>query len=137
MAVVIASIFHHPHASPTPSPTPVPPADPAVTTIARRQFVAWQAGRIDRAQYTAGLNAQIPDAKIEQTATDLGALGALNSLVYLGPRDSNYDDLPPGVHVYLYQMLCANGSIYEQLTLDASDKVAGIIFASTPPTPSP
>jgi hypothetical protein len=125
------------HATPTPSPTPVPPANPVVTLIARRQFVAWQAGRIDRAQYTPTLNAQIPDSKVEESSSNLGSLGALNNVQYLGPRDSIYGDLPPGVHVYLYQMLCSNGSIYEQLTLDPSDRVAGIIFTDTIPTPSP
>ena len=137
MAIVVAALFHHPHGTPTPSPTPIPPADPAVTQIARRQFVAWQAGQIDRADYTASLNAQTPDSKVQESSATLGALGALSGVQYLGPRDSDYDDLPPGVHVYLYQMLCTNGSIFEQITLDPSDKVAGIIFSDTAPTPAP
>ena len=105
--------------------------------LARRQFVAWQAGRIDRSEYTAQLSAQTPDSKIEASSIDLGALGALTGVTYLGPRDSMYDDLPPGIHVYLYQMLCTNGNIFEQLTLDPRNKVAGIIFADTAPTPAP
>jgi hypothetical protein len=123
--------------APTPSPTPVPPDDPAVTLMARRQFVAWQAGRIDRVEYAASLNAQIPDAKLESTSTNLGTLGALDGVKYLGPRDAVYAPLPAGIHVYLYDMLCANGSIYEQLTLDANGKVVGIEFTDTIPTPSP
>lgn len=115
----------------------MPPANPAVTLIARRQFVAWQAGRIDRVQYTPALNAQTPDSKVEESSATLGTLGALSGVQYLGPRDSVYGDLPPGVHVYLYQMICSNGSIYEQLTLDPNDRVAGIIFTDTIPTPSP
>lgn len=115
----------------------MPPADPAVTAIARRQFVSWQAGQIDRAQYTASLSSQIPDSKLEQNAASLGTLGALNSINYFGPRDSLYGTLPPGVHVYLYQMVCSNGSIYEQLTLDQNGKVAGIEFTDTIPTPAP
>ena len=99
--------------------------------------MSWQAGQIDRSRYTASLSAQIPDSKVEQNAASLGTLGALHGVVYLGPRDSLFPTLPPGVHVYLYQMLCSNGSIYEQLTLDPSGKVAGIEFTDTIPTPQP
>ncbi|HEY9086349.1 MAG TPA: hypothetical protein VIN40_10515, partial [Candidatus Tyrphobacter sp.] len=83
-------------APPTPSPTPIPPADPAVTRMARRQFVMWQAGRIDRAEYTAELSAQIDDAKIEQNSVQLGALGALIDVRYLGPLPNL--GLPPGAN---------------------------------------
>ncbi len=54
---------------------------------------------------------------------------------YLGPL--NIPDLPPGVGAYLYKMLCSNGSIYEQLVVDPTGKVAGIIFRDTLPTPVP
>jgi hypothetical protein len=54
---------------------------------------------------------------------------------YLGPL--SIPNLPPGVNVYLYQMLCSDGSIYEQLVLDPTGKVAGIIFRDTIPTPAP
>lgn len=135
MAVLVSALFHHPHATPTPSPTPVPPADPAVTLVARRQFVAWQAGKIDRAQYTAELSAQTDDAKVQQASQDLGSLGALTGTQYLGPLE--IPDLPSGVHVYLYRMLCTNGSIYEQLALNGQGKIAGIIFRDTIPTPGP
>lgn len=123
------------HAPPTPSPTPIPPADPAVTQVARRQFVMWQAGRIDRAEYTAQLSAQTDDQRVQQASLDLGTLGALDSVQYLGPL--NIPNLPPGVNAYLYKMLCSNGSIYEQLVLDPAGKVAGIIFRDTIPTPAP
>ena len=123
------------HAPPTPSPTPVPPADPVVTQIATRQFVSWQAGRIDRAGYTASLSAQTDDQKVQQASTDLGALGALESVQYLGPLA--IANLPAGVNVYLYKMLCTDGFIYEQIALDASGKIAGLIFRDTIPTPAP
>ncbi|HEY9084540.1 MAG TPA: hypothetical protein VIN40_01160, partial [Candidatus Tyrphobacter sp.] len=107
----------------------------AVTRMARRQFVMWQAGRIDRAEYTAALSAQIDDAKIQQNSVELGALGALIGVRYLGPLPNL--GLPPGANAYLYQMLCSNGSIYEQLDLDPTGKVGGIVFRDTLPTPPP
>lgn len=108
-----------------------------MTRIAQRQFVAWQAGIIDRADYTAALSAQTPDSKVQTSSINLGSLGALTTVEYLGPRDAVYAPLPAGVHVYLYEMVCANGTIFEQLSLDGSDKVAGIIFSDTIPTPGP
>ncbi|HUY40804.1 MAG TPA: hypothetical protein VMV82_04470 [Candidatus Dormibacteraeota bacterium] len=135
LAIVTSPVQARRHAPPTPSPTPVPPANPVVTQMARRQFVLWQAGRIDRTEYTASLSAQIDDAKVQQTSTDLGALGALLGLQYLGPVP--IPGIPPGAGVYLYKMNCSNGSIYEQLALDASGKVAGIVFRDTLATPTP
>ena len=39
--------------TPTPSPTPTPIADPAITQLARQQFVAWQAGIVNKSLYVA------------------------------------------------------------------------------------
>ncbi len=106
-----------------------------MTLVARRQFVAWQAGRIDRADYTASLSARTDDAKVQQSSTELGQLGALEGVQYLGPLD--IPGLPPDVTVYLYKMLCSNGFIYEQLALDTGGKIEGIVFRDTIPTPGP
>ena len=107
--------------------------------MARRQFVSWQAGRIDRSEYTADLNSQIDDKKLQENSTNLGSLGALVNTEYLGPME--FSELPPGAHAYLYRMICTDGSVYEQLVLDERGKVAGIVFRDTPypatPTPEP
>lgn len=123
------------HAPPTPSPTPIPPANPAVTHLARRQFVLWQAGRVDRSEYTVALNAQIDDAKIQQTSAGLGSLGALVGMQYLGPV--SIAGAPAGVTAYLYKMLCNNGSIYEQMVLDPTGKITGLAFRDTLAAPTP
>lgn len=106
-----------------------------MTLVARRQFVAWQAGHIDRAQYSTTLSASTDDAKVEQASVQLGSLGALTGVEYLGPLD--VPDLPAGVTVYLYKMICSSGSIYEQLALDSRGKIQGIVFRDTIPTPGP
>jgi hypothetical protein len=130
-----AGLFHHASPTPTPSPTPPPPADPAVTLVARRQFVAWQAGHINRRDYSATLSAQTDDAKVQQSSVELGQLGALQSMQYLGPI--TFYATPSGTTVYLYKMVCANGFIYEQLALDPRHTIQGIVFRDTIPTPAP
>jgi hypothetical protein len=120
---------------PTASPTP-PPEDPAVGRVARREFVAWQSGNIDRSHYADVLNGKLSDDLVNRTATGLGHLGAFVRSEYLGPLVVD-PDAPKGLSAYLYRMFCTNGAVYERLVLDASGKVAGIYFMDKLPTPAP
>lgn len=113
------------HATPTPSPTP-PVADPAITKIARQQFVQWQAGTVNRSLYAAQLQPQLTDAKIADTSSKLGELGALNDTVFVG-RWLN-PDFPPEIHGYIYQMRCISGNVYLWLAIDGEGKLAALFF---------
>lgn len=115
-----------PSATPTPAPTPTPAADPAVTKVARQQFVAWQAGSINKTLYAPQVLAKLTDAKIAEVSHALGGLGPLTDTVYVGPFSAT--DIPPGAHGYIYQMRCSNGNIYLWLILDADAKIATIFF---------
>lgn len=115
-----------PHPTPTPAPTPTPVADPAITRIARQQFVAWQAGSINKSLYDAGVVAKLTDAKINDTSKALGQLGPLTDTVFIGPFVAA--DIPPTSHGYIYQMQCASGSVYLWMILDADGKIATIYF---------
>jgi len=129
------------HATPTPSPTPSPVADPAVTKVARQQFVQWQAGVINKALYAPQLLPQLTDAKITDTSSKLGQLGALTDLVYVGPWLN--PDFPTGVRGYIYQMRCISGNVYLWLALQPDGKIATIFFKdrldveTVTPAPSP
>jgi hypothetical protein len=114
------------HATPTPSPTPTPVADPAVTKIARQQFVQWQAGLVNKSLYAAQLQAQLTDAKIADTSSKLGELGALNDTVFIG-RWLN-PEFPPEIHGYIYQMRCISGNVYLWLAIDGQGKIAALFF---------
>jgi hypothetical protein len=114
------------HATPTPSPTPSPIADPAVTNVARHQFVQWQAGVVNKSLYAPQVLAQLSDAKIADTSHALAQLGALTDMVYMG-RWVN-PDFPPGANGYIYQMRCTGGNVYLWLALDADGKIATIYF---------
>lgn len=115
-----------PHPTPTPSPTAAPSADPAITNVARHQFVAWQAGVINKTLYASQVLAQLTDAKIAQTSQALAQLGALTDVVYMG-RWVN-PDFPTGASGYIYQMRCTQGNVYLWLALDAEGKIATIFF---------
>jgi hypothetical protein len=114
------------NATPTPSPSPSPVADPAVTLIARQQFVQWQAGIVNKSLYADKVLPQLTDAKVSETSTRLGQLGALTETVYIG-RWIN-PDFPPGAQGYIYQMRCVSGNVYLWLALDAQGKIATIFF---------
>jgi hypothetical protein len=135
-----------PHATPTPEPTPTPIADPAVTKVVRQQFVAWQAGTINKALYAPELLPKLSDAKINDVARALAALGPLTDTAFIGPFSAA--DIPPNAHGYIYQMRCENGSIYLWIILDSGGKIATIFFKDkldietierpgTPPPASP
>jgi hypothetical protein len=143
VAVVSAAApsFARPHATPTPSPTPTPIADPAITKLARQQFVQWQAGTINKSLYAQQVLDKLDDTKINDTSKALGQLGALIDVVYLGPWIA--PDFPPGARGYAYQMRCTSGNIYLWLALDAQGKIATILFKNrldvetVTPAPSP
>lgn len=127
MALAPLGAFARSHPTPTPTATPsLPPEDPAVTAIARREFVAWQAGSVNPEHYATLSRASITPEKVNQTAQGLGLKGSFISAEWMGPIV--IQDPPPGVSGYLYKMHCSNGDVFEELMLQADGKVAGIIF---------
>jgi hypothetical protein len=120
----------HPRATPTPTPTPTPPPeDPAITAIARREFVAWQAGVVDKSRYSAAMQAVLTDDQIARTSKNLSAVGALERTQWLGPYPG-----PPataGARSYLFHMFCSVQAVYELLTISPDGKIAGIGFRDT------
>jgi hypothetical protein len=115
-----------PAPTPTASPTPTPVADPAVTKIVRQQFVAWQAGSVNKASYSPQLRGKLTDAMIDDVSHKLAALGPLTDTVFVGPFFAN--DLPSDAHGYIYQMMCQSGNVYLFTVLDAEGKIATIYF---------
>jgi hypothetical protein len=122
-----------PHPTPTPTATPAPgPEDPAITQIARREFVAWQAGVIDKSRYADVTSTKMLPDKVADTSRALSALGALQHTEWLGPLALPADS-PPGVKGYLYRMTCSNAAVYEQLTMAPDGKIDGIFFGDKLP----
>ncbi|HEY1429273.1 MAG TPA: hypothetical protein VGF18_06850 [Candidatus Tumulicola sp.] len=112
--------------TPTPAPTPAPVADPAITKIAKQQFVAWQAGSVNQALYAPEVLAKLTQDKVDQTAKALSGLGPLTDTVYIGPFSA--PDIPPDAKGYIYQMRCSEGNVYLWLILNTNGKIATIFF---------
>lgn len=124
LLLVAFTLAARPHPTPSPSPTPI--ADPAITQLARQQFVSWQAGIVNKHLYADQVLAKLNDAKIADTSKALGQLGALTESVYIGPwADPSF---PAGARGYIYQMRCVEGNIYLWLAVDATGKIATIFF---------
>jgi hypothetical protein len=122
----VAAAKAAPHPTATPAPTPTPVADPAVTKIARQQFVAWQEGSIDKNAYAAALLPKLTDDKVTEVAHALAALGPLTNTVFIGPFEAN--DIPPDARGYIYQMQCTGGAVYLWMIIDGKGKIATLFF---------
>lgn len=110
----------------TPSPTPTPVADPAITKIARQQFVQWQAGMVNKTLYVDALVPELTDAKITDTSKALSQLGALTDTVFIGSWLN--PTFPSGTHGYIYQMRCIEGNVYLWMALDGQGKITTLFF---------
>ena len=108
------------HATPSPSPTPI--ADPAITKVARQQFVQWQAGIVSKNLYADALLPELTDAKITDTSKALSQLGALTDTVFIGSWLN--PTFSAGTHGYIYQMRCVEGNVYLWMALDAQGKIS-------------
>jgi hypothetical protein len=122
---------HAPAATPTPAPTPKPVEDPAITKIARQQFVAWQAGVVNPKLYTEDMQAKMLPATVADTSKNIGSLGPLLSMQFEGPV--LVDDAPATSNSYLYQVTCANGAVFMQFALMPDGKIAGMLFSNHRP----
>ena len=115
-----------PHATPTPAPTPTPVADPAITKLVRQQFVAWQAGAINKTLYAPEVLSKLDDAKVTDVSQKLASLGALVDMTYIGPLV--VPNMPADAHGYVYQMHCREGNVYVWIILDGAGRIATIFF---------
>jgi hypothetical protein len=115
------------HPSPTPTATPtLPPENPTITALARREFVAWQAGAPDKDHYVDAAQSQLTPDVTEKMSKALVSYGALERAEWYG----NFPIVgaPPGVVGYTYRMVCTNDAIFEQLMIGPDGKIDSINF---------
>jgi len=106
--------------APYDEPTPAPGEDAKIRALARAQFDALEAGKIDPAAYTQQMNALMTPAVLTQVRDYLKSLGPVSAFKFTGKtRVAEYD-------VYIYKVDCALGSIRETLSLDAAGKIGGL-----------
>jgi hypothetical protein len=106
-----------PAAVPTPASTAASTEDQAITKLARQQYDAFAAGKIDQSQYSV----TIPQNAIAQVQSGLAALGAVKRIDFI----KNAEVM--GSMVYVYKFTCANGAAIEQLSVK-DGKINGIYF---------
>ena len=119
-------------ARPAPTATPtLPPEDPAITAIARREFVAWQAGVVEKARYAPAEQAKLADESIAKMSKALSSYGALLHTQWMGylPIAGG----PSGEVGYTYRMECSNAPLIEQLMVGPDGKIDSIDFAEKLP----
>ena len=120
------------HPSPTPTATPtLAPENPAITVIARREFVAWQAGAVDKHHYVESAASQLTTDAMDKMSKVLVAYGALEHTEWDGTFP--IVGAPSGVVGYTYRMVCTNDAIYEQLMIGADGKIDSINFSKKQP----
>jgi hypothetical protein len=113
--------------SPTPTATPtLPPENPAITAIARREFVSWQAGAVDKDHYVEAAQTQLTADVTDKMSKALVSYGALERTEWYGTFP--IVGAPPGVVGYTYRMVCSNDAIFEQLMIGADGKIDSINF---------
>lgn len=115
------------HPSPTPTATPtLAPEIPAITAVARREFVAWQAGAVDKDHYVDAAQGQLTADGTAKMSKVLVSYGALEQAQWYG----NFPIIgaPPGVVGYTYRMVCTNDAIFEQLMIGSDGKIDSINF---------
>jgi hypothetical protein len=113
--------------SPTPTATPtLPPENPAITAIARREFVSWQAGAVDKDHYVDAAQAQLTSDVTEKMSKALEGYGALVKTEWYGTFP--IVGAPPGVVGYTYRMVCSSDAIFEQLMIGSDGKIDSINF---------
>jgi hypothetical protein len=110
-----------PPAAASSAPAASQPEDPSITKLAREQFDAFVAGKLDPSQYSI----TVPKRSIAQAQAGLSALGAIKSVSFVESAPIQ------GSMVYAYKFTCANGAVLEQLSVKGG-KINGIYFAPAP-----
>jgi hypothetical protein len=126
--IALAALILALQATPTPSasttpvgaapvPSPLPTDNPVVGKLAREQFYAFTAGKIDPTQYSIS----IPPQAMPQAQAFLSSLGPVVNVTLI--QSTRIDES----NVYVYKFSCQNGAALEQISLK-NGKIDGIYF---------
>ncbi len=129
-AMALASVPPSAMAAPSPAAAataaPPPAENPVVTSEAKTQFLAWQAGKIDRSLYSAEANKQLTDALVSDVSAKLGAMGAPTKVTFLDQSTVS------GNVIYTYGVDTPKGKLQMLFALDKDNKISGIFFRPAP-----
>jgi hypothetical protein len=100
-----------------PLPSPLPTDNPTVSKLAREQFYAIIAGKIDESEYSSAL----PKSLLAQAQAFLSSLGPVQNVTLIQSAKMSDSD------VYVYRFTCQNGAALEQLAIK-NGKIDSIFF---------
>lgn len=106
----------------TPAPVAQAAGDAAALSLAKSLLRQAQAGHFDRSQLAAQLGSTFTAETVSQIKDQVAPLGEPTSFV-LESRTKDESGT-----TYYYRVAFANAGMYEELTLDANGKVAGLWF---------
>jgi len=105
---------------PIPSPKPAPD-DPKIHKLAVQQFLSWQTGTINRDLYSERVNGELTEDLLDKGTKTLANLGPLQTVQFRGISAAK------GANLYVYQMVCAKGTIQMDFSIEPDGKI-GLIF---------
>lgn len=116
-----------PAATATASPAASPLAeDPAVTPSVKKQYLAWETGKVDHADYNADANKQLTPELVAQVAAQLQPLGDPTKFTYIEGKTQG------GYRFYAYRVETPKTRLRMEYVIDSTGKIAGIRFSPAP-----
>lgn len=97
-----------------------------MTAGVKRQFLAWQSGKIERGDYDADMNSGLPDTVVAQISAQLQSLGAPTKFTYIDCT------LTSDSRVYTYGAETPKIKLRILYALDRSGKISGLWFRPAP-----
>jgi hypothetical protein len=102
-------------------PTAAPDEDLAISARAKAEFLALQAGKIERSHYSKSASDALTDALLAQVAPQLKAAGDIKSMIYQGKILATNKDI-----IYQYTLVLTNYTAALTFTLTPDDKIDGL-----------
>lgn len=100
--------------------------DPAITAAVKREFLAWQAGKIDRSGYDAEMNKALPDSAVAGVSAQLRSLGAPTKFVFIDRTIVSEN------RAYTYGAETPKAKLRILYVLDTAGKISGLWFRPAP-----
>ncbi len=110
------------HVAPAAASQPFVPENPAVTRRALDWVGRFQTTNIDRTQLSPVINEKLTPAVLAAMKRQLAPLGTPTGIAYGGARNIKGD------YVYRYVVVFPIGAIQEFMSIDATGKIAGVLF---------
>ncbi len=122
LALPVTTVIAQAAPSATPSAAATTAADAAVAVRAKDWLHMIQAGKIDRSQLDAKMNAALTDSLLAQVSAQIAPLGDPTSFTLDNKSTAN------SYTVYVYKVVFPAITLFESFALDPDGKIAGLLL---------